>query len=282
MLGFDRNENDAEHAVKHAGAGGETGAVEYYFLHTRQQRSPGSQELGKAARREGFVRPHSGAARVRVRGSFESAMVHRHQRAGMAALQDAIEGKPKPAERLRAVPVERLLGKPQSVFAISTPRSAAARFVPNREGVSRLDELRRQNEEWQQEIGDSLYEKLVEARLQLYREIQPQFERLPQEDVNDAVVKLLFRIMFILFAEHTPLLPKDFLAQEVMQRFENDRKWGVPASLYGYVQQYFAWLDGRAQDAVRHLSLRRRAVRSRSDLGRSDAEDRRRPVLPAC
>ena len=30
-----------------------------------------------------------------------------------------------------------------------------------------------------------------------------------------------------------------------MQRFENDRKWGMPASLYGYVQQYFAWLDGR-------------------------------------
>ena len=84
-------------------------------------------------------------------------------------------------------------------------------FVPNREGVSRLDELRRQNEEWQQEIGDSLYGKLVEARLQLYRQIQPQFERLPQEDVNDAVVKLLFRIMFILFAEHTPLLPEDFL-----------------------------------------------------------------------
>jgi len=32
VLGFDRNENDAEHAVKHAGAGGQTGAVEYYFL----------------------------------------------------------------------------------------------------------------------------------------------------------------------------------------------------------------------------------------------------------
>ena len=49
-------------------------------------------------------------------------------------------------------------------------------FVPNRDGVSRLDELRRQNEEWQQEIGDSLYEKLIEARLQLYREIQPQLQ----------------------------------------------------------------------------------------------------------
>ena len=32
-----------------------------------------------------------------------------------------------------------------------------------------------------------------------------------------------------------------------MKRFENDRKWGLPASLYGYVQQYFAWLDGRKQ-----------------------------------
>ncbi len=120
-------------------------------------------------------------------------------------------------------------------------------FLPNREGVSRLDELRRQNEDWQQEISSKLYEKLVEARLQLYREVQPQFSGVPQAEVNDAVVKLLFRVMFILFAEHTPLLPKDFLAREVVQRFENDRKWGVPAGLYSYVQQYFAWLDGRAK-----------------------------------
>ena len=31
VLGFNRAENDAEHAVKHAGAGGSAGAVEYFF-----------------------------------------------------------------------------------------------------------------------------------------------------------------------------------------------------------------------------------------------------------
>ena len=31
VLGFDRAENDAEHAVNHAGAGGDSGAVEYFF-----------------------------------------------------------------------------------------------------------------------------------------------------------------------------------------------------------------------------------------------------------
>ena len=118
-------------------------------------------------------------------------------------------------------------------------------FVPTREGVCRLDELLRQNEDRQQEIGNSLYQKLVEIRLQFYRAIQPLFPARPQQEVNDAVVKLLFRIMFILFAEHTPLLPKDFLTEEIVRRFENDRKWGVPAGLYAYVQQYFAWLDGR-------------------------------------
>ena len=64
-----------------------------------------------------------------------------------------------------------------------------------------------------------------------------------------------------------------------MQRFENDRKWGTPASLYGYVQRYFAWLDGRAQNAIRHLSLRRRPVRPRPHPGRTVAEDRRHAVL---
>ncbi len=31
VLGFDQSENDAEHAVEHAGAGGGDGAVEYFF-----------------------------------------------------------------------------------------------------------------------------------------------------------------------------------------------------------------------------------------------------------
>ena len=49
--------------------------------------------------------------------------------------------------------------------------------------------------------------------MRLYREIHPQFSDMPQEKINEAVVKLLFRIMFIRFAEDTPLLPSEFLAR---------------------------------------------------------------------
>ena len=35
---------------------------------------------------------------------------------------------------------------------------------------------------------------------------------------------------------------------EIIERFEQDKKWGREATLYGYVQQYFAWLDGRSEN----------------------------------
>src|SRR5262249_16864876 len=98
---------------------------------------------------------------------------------------------------------------------------------------------------WQESISETLYERLVDSRVQVFREIHPQVPELSQDQVNDAVVKLLFRILFILFGEHTPLLPQGFLDHHLIDRFEADRKWGMQRSLYSYIQQYFAWLDGR-------------------------------------
>ncbi len=121
-------------------------------------------------------------------------------------------------------------------------------FLPDREGVCPLDSLRRQSETWQEAMSEAIYDKLVESRLVLFRAIQSQLSDRPQTEVNEAVVKLLFRIMFIRFAEDTPLLPKAFLAREIIERFEQDLKWGRAATLYGYVQQYFAWLDGRSSN----------------------------------
>ena len=246
VLGFDRNENDAEHAVKHAGAGGATGAVEFYFLIPGNHVPLEAKDWGKP------LDEKDSSGRTPVRQGFEYAafsslrwfMVTNGMEWRLYKTQ--LKGSQNPLSACERYLLKDLLEN-RKVFLRFHATFSRGAFVPNREGVSRLDELRRQNEEWQQEIGDSLYGKLIEARLQLYREVQPQLAQLSQEDVNDAVVKLLFRIMFILFAEHTPLLPKEFLAQEVMKRFENDRKWGLPASLYGYVQQYFAWLDGRKQ-----------------------------------
>ena len=244
VLGFDRNENDAEHAVKHAGARGETGSVEYYFLIPGNNVPLEAKSWGKP------LDEKDSSGRTPVRQGFEYAALSSLRwfvvtnGAEWRLYKTQLKGSQSPLSACEQYLLKDLLEN-RKVFLRFCATFNRSAFVPNRDGISRLDELRRQNEEWQQEIGASLYGKLIEARLQLYREIQPQLDRLPQAEVNDAVVKLLFRLMFILFAEHTPLLPKDFLAQEVMQRFENDRKWGTPASLYGYIQQYFAWLDGR-------------------------------------
>ncbi len=244
VLGFDRNENNAEHAVKHAGVGGDTGAVEYYFL------IPENPVLLEAKSWAKPLDEKDSSGRTPVRQGFEYAALSSLRwfivtnGAEWRLYKTQLKGSQSPLGACERYLLEDLLENRRAFLRFRATFSRDA-FVPNREGVSRLDELRRQNEEWQQEIGDSLYQKLVDARLQLYRAIQPLFPTRSQEDVNDAVVKLLFRMMFILFAEHTPLLPPDFLAREVVQRFENDCKWGKPASLYGYIQQYFAWLDGR-------------------------------------
>ena len=42
--------------------------------------------------------------------------------------------------------------------------------------------------------------------------------------------------------------PRRFYAREIIERFEQDKKWGHETTLYGYVQQYFAWLDGRSEN----------------------------------
>lgn len=246
VLGFDRNENDAEHAVKHAGAGGETGAVEYYFRVPDNPVPLEAKSWGKS------LDEKESSGRSAVRQGFEYAALSSSRwfivtnGSEWRLYKTQLKGSQSPLGACERYRLKDLLENRRMFLRFYATFSRDA-FLLNRDGVSRLDELRRQNEQWQQEIGNSLYQKLVDARLLLYREIQPQVGALPQEDVNDAVVKLLFRVMFILFAEHTPLLPKDFLAREVMQRFENDRKWGLPASLYGYVQQYFSWLDGRAK-----------------------------------
>ncbi len=97
-------------------------------------------------------------------------------------------------------------------------------------------------------ICETIYDKLVESRLVLFRAVQSRLPDRPQAEINEAVVKLLFRIMFIRFAEDRLLLPKAFLAREIIERSEQDRKWGREATLYGYVQQYYAWLGGRSEN----------------------------------
>ena len=70
-----------------------------------------------------------------------------------------LKGSQSPLERLRAISARRTCLENRRLFLRFYATFSRGAFVPNRDGISRLDELRRQNEEWQQEIGDSLYEQ---------------------------------------------------------------------------------------------------------------------------
>ncbi len=244
VLGYDRNENDAEHAIKHAGAGGETGSVEYFFringggvpveAKTWQKPLDKKDESGRSPVRQGFDYAVLSNLRWFLVTNGAEWRLYKTQLKGSQSPLSACE-----RYFLKEVLESRKLFRR---FLATLGRNA---FVPDREGISRLDLLRQQNEGWQEAVGENIYAKLVESRVRLYRAIHPQFADLPQEKINEAVVKLLFRIMFIRFAEDTPLLPSEFLSREIVEQFERDQKWGRNGPLYGYLQRYFAWLDGR-------------------------------------
>lgn len=243
-LGFSRDENDAEHAIHHAGAGGATGAVEYFF---RLDATSVPVEA-KAWKRSLDKKDSSG--RSPVRQGLDYAVLSNLRwfvitnGAEWRLYKTQLKGSQSPLNACERYDLSEISEDRRAFLRFCATFERAA-FVPDRQGVSRLDELRQKDEGWENEIGKSLYDRLVESRVRLYRAIQSRLPRAPQDEVNDAVVKLLFRVMFILFAEHTPLLPKEFLSREVLNRFENDRKWGGATSLYQYIQRYFAWLDGR-------------------------------------
>ena len=64
VLGYDRNENDAEHAVNHAGAGGETGSVEYFFRIDGNGVPLEAKSWKKQTRQEGCLWTVPGTARI--------------------------------------------------------------------------------------------------------------------------------------------------------------------------------------------------------------------------
>ncbi len=52
-------------------------------------------------------------------------------------------------------------------------------FLPDRDGICPLDELRKRSEQWQESISEAIYDKLVESRLLLFRAIQSQLPDRP-------------------------------------------------------------------------------------------------------
>ncbi len=247
VLGFNHSENDAEHAVKHAGAGGRAGAVEYFFCIGGNDVPLEAKAWGKSLdKKDGSNRPpvrqgweYAGLSNCRwfVVTNGSEWRLYKTQLKGSESPLSACE---------RYLLSEITESRSQFLRFYATFRRTA--FLPDRDGVCPLDELRKKSEEWQESISEAIYDKLVESRLVLFRAIHSRLPDRPQSQINEAVVKLLFRIMFIRFAEDTPLLPKAFLAREIIERFEQDKKWGREATLYGYVQQYFAWLDGRSEN----------------------------------
>ena len=69
VLGFDREENDAEHAIAFAGAGGKTGSVEYFF------RVPGNQILIEAKTWGKSLDEKDSSGRSPVRQGFDYAVL---------------------------------------------------------------------------------------------------------------------------------------------------------------------------------------------------------------
>jgi len=247
VLGFDRAENDAEHAVNHAGAGGDSGAVEYFFRIGDNTVPIEAKSWAKSLDKK------DSSGRSPVRQGWDYAALSNSRwfivtnGAEWRLYKTQLKGSESPLGACERYYLQDLIEKrKQFLWFHATFRRDA--FRPGRDGVCPLDELRRQSEDWQASISEAIYDKLVESRLLLFRAIQSRLPDRAQAEVNEAVVKLLFRIMFIRFAEDTPLLPKEFLAREVIQRFEQDTKWGHEATLYGYLQRYFAWLDGRADN----------------------------------
>jgi hypothetical protein len=244
VLGLDRNENDAEHAINHAGAGGGTGTIEYFF------RIPGTDVPVEAKAWGKSLDRKDTSGKSPVRQGFDYAVLSNLRwfivtnGAEWRLYKTQLKGSQGPLSACERYFLKEVAEDRRAFLRFYATFGRAA-FVPGPEGFSRLDDLRQKSEGWQQAIGENLYAKLVDSRVELFRAIQPQFADLPQADVNDAVVKLLFRLMFIRFAEDTPLLPNAFLMREVLEKYEKDQKWGGGGSLYSYIQQYFAWLDGR-------------------------------------
>ncbi|MGA2619679.1 MAG: TaqI-like C-terminal specificity domain-containing protein [Thermoguttaceae bacterium] len=247
VLGFDRGENDAEHAVNHAGAGGDSGAVEYFFRIGGNDLPIEAKAWGKSLDKK----DSSGRSPARQGWDYAGLSNCRWfivtSGSEWRLYKTQLRGSESPLSACERYYLKDLIEERKQLLRFyATFRREA--FKPDREGICPVDELRKRSEQWQESISEAIYDKLVESRLLLFRAIQSQLPDRPQAQINEAVVKLLFRIMFIRFAEDTPLLPNEFLAREVIQRFEQDRKWGRDATLYGYVQQYFAWLDGRSEN----------------------------------
>ncbi|MGD0898504.1 MAG: N-6 DNA methylase [Thermoguttaceae bacterium] len=247
VLGFERSENDAEHAVNHAGAGGDSGAVEYFFRIGDNAVPIEAKTCGKSLDKK------DSSGRSPVRQGWDYAALSNCRWFVVAngsewrLYKTQLKGSESPLSACERYYLKDITGERKEFLRFyATFRRDA--FRPDRDGICPLDELRKQSEKWQESITETIYDKLVESRLLLFRAVQSQSPDRPQSEINEAVVKLLFRIMFIRFAEDTPLLPKEFLEREVIQRFEQDTKWGHEATLYGYVQQYFAWLDGRKEN----------------------------------
>ena len=141
VLGYDRNENDAEHAVNHAGAGGQTGAVEYFF------RINGN---GVPIEAKGWQKPldkKDASGRSPVRQGFDYAVLSNLRwfivtnGAEWRLYKTQLKGNQSPLA-LASDTFSGTCWKTARSFNGSWPLSAGRRSCPDREGISRLDLLR--------------------------------------------------------------------------------------------------------------------------------------------
>ena len=143
VLGFNHSENDAEHAVKHAGAGGRAGAVEYFFCIGGNDVPLEAKAWGKSLdKKDGSNRPpvrqgweYAGLSNCRwfVVTNGSEWRLYKTQLKGSESPLSACE---------RYLLSEITESRSQFLRFYATFRRTA--FLPDRDGVCPLDELRKQ------------------------------------------------------------------------------------------------------------------------------------------
>ena len=138
--------------------------------------------------------------------------------------------------------------EPLAVSAILCHVPAGPRFCRTGTASARLDGLRRKSEEWQESISEAIYDKLVESRLVA-------FPRHPARSCpigrNGRSTRRSSSCCFgscsFVSPRTRPCCPRHFSRGRSSSDSSRTGNGGGETTLYGYVQQYFAWLDGRAR-----------------------------------
>ena len=203
--------------------------------------------MGKIARQEGRFQPLAGPAGLGLCGPVQLPLVRGHQRGRVAALQDATQRQRKSVERLRALFPERPHGEPLAVPALlcHLPQGGLSAGPRRHLPVGRVAQAERAL------AG-------VDQRGDLRQAGGKPAAPFPRHPARSCPIgrrrRSTRRSSSCCFASCSfdlprtrPCCPRHF-GPGNHRTIRAGQKWGARSDAYGYVQQYFAWLDGRSEN----------------------------------